>query len=85
MNIATETLNPVNKAISKYRNRPNILEIKNALGVKIPSLFSHLSLSVIEEELSKFKIRQKGRLKHEKYFFSSYRDNFKHRIIFFNK
>lgn len=83
--MATEALNPVNKAISKYRNCPNILEIKNALGVKIPSLFSHLSLSVIEEELSKLKIRQKGRLKHEKYFFSSYRDHFKHRIIFFNK
>ena len=42
-----------NKAIFKYKNHPNILIIKNALGAATQVLFSEVSLSDIKKELSK--------------------------------
>ena len=47
-----EDLNPVDKAVFKYKNHPTILTTKNSLGATIPFLFNEVSLSDIEDELS---------------------------------
>ena len=38
-NNTNEVLDPVDKAVFKYKNHPSILTIKNSLGVTIPFLF----------------------------------------------
>ena len=45
MNNANEVLDPVDKAIFKYKNHPSILTIKNALVATTPFLFNEVFLS----------------------------------------
>ena len=52
MNNANEVLDPVDKAVFKYKNHPSILTIKTSLGLTTPFLFNEVSLADIEEELS---------------------------------
>ena len=42
MNNANEVLHPVNKAILKYKNHPNILTITDTLHAATPFLFSEV-------------------------------------------
>ena len=51
-NNANEVLDPVDKAVFKYKNHPSILTIKNSLGVTTPFLSNQVSLADTEEELS---------------------------------
>ena len=51
-NDANKVLDPVDKAIFKYKNHPSILKVKNALGATTPFLFNEISLSNSEKELS---------------------------------
>ena len=48
-NNANEVLDPVDKAVFKYKNHPSILAIKNSLVVTTPFLFNEVSLADIEE------------------------------------
>ena len=62
-NNATEVLDPVDKAVSKYKNHASILTIKNSLGVTTPFLFNEVSLADIEEELSNLNTKKSSTFK----------------------
>ena len=56
-NSANEVLDPVDKAVFKYKNHPSILTIKNS-GATTQFLFNEVSLADIEEELSNLNIKK---------------------------
>ena len=60
---ANEVLDPLDKAVFKYKNLPSILTIKNSLGATIPFLFNEVSLSDIEEELSNLNTKKSSTFK----------------------
>ena len=51
-NSTNEGLDPLIKAVFKYKNHPSILTIKTLLGATTLFLFDEVSLSHIEKELS---------------------------------
>ena len=53
-NSTNKKLDPLIKAVFKYKNHPSILTIKTLLGATTPFLFNKVSLSHIEKELSSF-------------------------------
>ena len=62
-NNANEILDPVDKAVFKYKNHPGILTIKNSLRVTTPFLFQEVSLADIGEELSNLNVKKSSTLK----------------------
>ena len=62
-NNANEVLDPVDKAVSKYKNHPSILTIKNSLGSTTPFSFNKVTSPDIEEELSNLNTRKSSTFK----------------------
>ena len=62
-NNANEVLDPVDKAVFKYKNHPSILTIKNLLGATTTFLFNEVSLSDIEKELSNLDTKKRSTFK----------------------
>ena len=62
-NNANEVLDPVDKAVFKYKNHPSILTIKNSLGATTTFLFNEVSLSDIDKELSNLNTKKRSTFK----------------------
>ena len=65
----TELSDPVNKAISKYKNHPSILLIKDKIRNLASFSFKEVSLSHIEKELRNLNIKKQVHLEiyHQKF------------------